>query len=70
MNSAFPNISLNKIEKNKGSGIVCKSYKRFICKALIRKNVAIVSNKLNGILIEGENNKSEVINNHLIGYNE
>ena len=69
VNSAFPVISLNKIEKSKENGIVCRSYKRFICKAEIRKNVAVVANKLNGILLEGENNRSIVSSNHLIGFN-
>jgi parallel beta-helix repeat protein len=31
--------------------------------------VAIVGNRLNGILIEGYNNRSQVTNNHLIGFN-
>ena len=51
------------------NGIVCRSYKSFICKAKIMKNIGIVANKLNGILIEGQNNKSEVFDNHMIGFN-
>ena len=69
VHSAFPSIVLNKIEKNKQNGIFCRSYKRFLCKAHISKNVAIVGNCLNGVLVEGENNRSQIANNHLIGFN-
>jgi hypothetical protein len=51
VNSAFPIISLNKIEKNKANGVVCRSYKKFLCKAEIKKNISIVGNKANGILL-------------------
>jgi hypothetical protein len=70
VNSAFPIISLNKIEKNKRDGIVCRSYKKFLCKAIIKKNIGIAGNKMNGILIEGENNRTQILNNHMIGFNE
>jgi phage terminase large subunit-like protein len=63
-------ISFNKIEKNKRNGVVCRSYKKFLCKAIIKKNLGIAGNKENGILIEGENNKTQVVSNHMIGFNE
>ena len=69
INSAFPVISLNKIENNKGNGIVCRSYKKFLCKADIKKNVSIVGNGLNGVLLEGENNQTKLGSNHLIAFN-
>lgn len=62
-------ISLNKIENNKGNGIVCRSYKKFLCKADIKKNVSIVGNGLNGVLLEGENNQTKLGSNHLIAFN-
>lgn len=53
VNSSFPVISFNRIERNTQNGIVCRSYKKFLCKAIIRKNIGIAANKLNGILISG-----------------
>ena len=40
-----------------------------ICKALIKKNVSITGNKMNGILIEGKKNRSQITENYLIGFN-
>lgn len=40
-----------------------------MCKAIIRRNVAICGNGLNGIVIQGQNNRSQLIENHLIGFN-
>ena len=41
-----------------------------LCKPKIKKNICITGNKKNGILIEGENNRTKIIDNYLIGFNE
>ena len=69
INSAFPTIYLNKINRQEENGIVSRTYKKMLCKATIKKNICIAGNRKNGILIEGENNKTKVVENYLIGFN-
>jgi hypothetical protein len=67
--SSFPVIYLNKINQNKGNGIAVRTHKKMICCAKIKKNISITGNAQNGILVEGDNNKTKIIENYLIGFN-
>lgn len=40
-----------------------------LCSAKIKKNVSITGNKLNGIMVAGENNRTKIVENYLIGFN-
>lgn len=41
-----------------------------LCMAKIKKNVSIVGNLQNGIVLQGENNRSKILDNYLIGFNK
>lgn len=67
--SCFPLILKNRIEKNQRDGLLIRSHKKLRCMAIVKENYSIVGNGQNGIQIEGVNNFTRVLENHLIGFN-
>lgn len=67
--SCFPLILKNRIEKNQQDGLRIRSHKKLRCMATIKENYSIVGNGHNGIQVEGVNNFTRILQNHLIGFN-